>query len=407
MRLAALVLAALVLAALCVASPLANSDAVSEWNKLACTWVADAKLGTPPAVRVLAIAHTAVYEAVNGITRKYPAQPRIQAATDASVDAAVAAANRATLASLLPAQSQAIEGAYNTALAAIPDGPAEASGVAAGNAAAAAVLAERATDGATAQENYRPATAAGVYVPTTVPAVPQWPARKPWLMTSGSEFRPGPPSALTSETWTRDFAEVKAIGANTGSTRTQEQTDIALFWEATLPSIYHGVLRSVADQQGRDITRNARLFAAATQAMDDAIIAVFDAKYHYNFWRPITAIRNADIDGNDATERAPSWTPLIDTPMHPEYPCAHCIISGTLGTVIVAETGKEKLPKLVTSSYMVKDSERGWVTTEEFSQEVANARIYDGVHYRNSTEVGTAMGRKVGELAAKKHFATP
>ncbi len=400
-------LAALVLAALCVASPLANADAVSDWNQLACTWVADAKLGTPPAVRVLAIAHTAVYVAVNGITRKYPVLPNIQAAADASVDAAVAAANHATLTSLLPTQSAAIESAYTSALAAIADGPAKASGIDAGKAAAAAVLAERATDGATAQESYRPATAAGVYVPTTVPAVPQWPARKPWLMTSGSEFRPGPPPAFTSETWTRDFAEVKAIGAKTGSTRTQEQTDMALFWEATLPSIYHGLLRSVADQPGRNITRNARLFAAATQAMDDAIIAVFDAKYHYNFWRPITAIRNADIDGNDATERAPSWTPLIDTPMHPEYPCAHCIISGTLGTVIVAETGKEKLPKLVTSSYMIKDSERTWVTTDEFIQEVSNARIYDGVHYRNSTEVGTAMGRKVGELAAKKHFATP
>ena len=400
-------LATLVLAALCVASPLANADAVSDWNKLACTWVADAKLGTPPAVRALAIAHTAVYEGVNGITRKYPAQPRIQAAADASIDAAVAAANRATLTNLLPSQTAAIESAYNTALAAIPDGPGKASGIAAGEAAAAAVLAERATDGATAQENYRPVTAAGVYVPTTVPAVPQWPARKPWLMTSGSEFRPGPPPVLASEIWTRDFAEVKAIGAKTGSTRTQAQTDIALFWEATLPSIYHGILRSVADQPGREITRNARLFAAATQAMDDAIIAVFDAKYHYNFWRPITAIRNADIDGNDSTERNSSWTPLIDTPMHPEYPCAHCIISGALGTVIQADVGKGEMPKLVTTSYLVKGSERSWPTTEAFIKEVAEGRIYDGVHYRNSTEVGTAMGRKVGELAAKKHFATP
>jgi hypothetical protein len=399
--------AALAVAALCVASPLANADAVSDWNELACTWVADAKLPTPIAVRVLSIAHTAVYEAVNGITRKYPAQPRIQAAGDATVEAAVAAANRATLANLLPAQAQAIENAYSSALAAIPEGPAKAAGIAAGDAAAAAVLAERAADGVTAQENYRPVTSAGVYVPTTVPAVPQWPARKPWLMTIGSELRPGPPPALTSETWTRDFAEIKTIGAKTGSTRTKEQTDIALFWEATLPSIYHGILRSVADQAGRDITRNARLFAAATQAMDDAVIAVFDAKYHYNFWRPITAIRNADIDGNDATERAPSWTPLVDTPMHPEYPCAHCIISGTLGTVIQSETGKDKLPKLVTTSYMIKDSERSWPTTEAFIKEVSEARIYDGVHYRNSTEVGTAMGRKVGELAVNKHFATP
>jgi hypothetical protein len=398
--------AALALAALCVAAPLAGADAVSDWNKLACTWVADAKLGTPPAVRALAIAHTAVYEAVNGITRRYPETPRIQATADASVDAAVAAANRATLASLLPTQTAAIQGAYDRALAAIPDGPAKSSGIAAGNAAAAAVLAERATDGATAQESYRPFTSAGVYVPTTVPAVPQWPARKPWLMTSGSQFRPGPPPALSSETWTRDFAEIKAIGGKAGSTRTKEQTDIALFWDATLPSVYHGLLRSVTDRPDREITQNARLFAAATQAMDDALIAVFDAKYHFNFWRPITAIRNADIDGNDATERDPSWTPLIDTPMHPEYPCAHCIISASLGTVIQAEVGQGEMPKLVSASYTAKDSERSWTTTEAFMQEVAVARIYDGVHYRYSTEVGTAMGHKIGELAAKKHFAT-
>jgi hypothetical protein len=393
-----------VLIGLLTVSPMAGADAVSDWNKLACTWVADAKLGTPPAVRILAIAHTAAYDAANAITRKYPPQARIEVAGDASVDAAVAAANRAALTSLLPSQSAAIESAYATALAAIPDGPAKTAGIAAGDAAAAAALAERKNDGASSQESYRPATAAGVYVPTMVPAVPQWPARKPWVMTSGAQFRPGPPPALASETWARDFAEIKAVGAKTGSTRTKEQTDMALFWEATLPSIYHGILRSVADQPGREITRNARLFAAATQAMDDAVIAVFDAKYHYNFWRPITAIRNADNDGNDKTERDPSWSPLIDTPMHPEYPCAHCVISGTLGTVIQAEAGKDKLPKLITTSYMVKDSERSWLTTEEFMQEVANARIYDGVHYRNSTEVGTAMGRKVGELAAKKFF---
>ncbi len=204
--------------------------------------------------------------------------------------------------------------------------------------------------------------------------------------------------------WARDFAEIKAVGRRTGSTRTQAQTDVALFWEATLPSIYHGVVRSVTDQPGREITRNARLFAAVTQGMDDAIIAVFDGKYHYNFWRPITAIRNADIDGNDATERDASWVPLIDTPMHPEYPCAHCILAATVGTVLMADIGNAPLPKLTTTSYMVKDSERSWVNAEDFIQEVAVARIYDGVHYRNSTEVGTAMGRQVGKLAAEKFF---
>jgi hypothetical protein len=134
------------------------------------------------------------------------------------------------------------------------------------------------------------------------------------------------------------------------------------------------------------------------------LIAVFDAKYHYNFWRPITAIRNGDIDGNDATDQDPGWTPFIDTPMHPEYPCAHCIVSGTVGTVLQAEIGTGPLPALTTTSYIVKDAARSWTTLDAFMQEVANARIYDGVHYRNSTEVGTAMGKQIGALAAAKYL---
>jgi hypothetical protein len=397
-------MALFVLATCFCAAPLAYADAVSDWNKLACTILGDPKAATPAANRTLAIAHTAVYEAVNRITRKYPSSaPPLP---DASVDAAIAAANRATLVTLVPAQSAAITAAYDQALAAIPDGPAKATGIAAGEAAATAVLAKRSDDGIGAPESYRPVTTAGVYVPTTIPALSHWPARKPWLLSNPSQLRPVPPPALTSAVWARDFAEIKAIGRRTGSTRTQEQTDIALFWEATLPSIYHGVVRSVANEPGREITRNARLFAAVTQGMDDALISVFDAKYHYNFWRPITAIRNADIDGNDATERDVSWIPLIDTPMHPEYPCAHCILSATVGTVLMADIGNAPLPRLTTTSYLVKDSERSWLTAEDFIEEVAEARIYDGVHYRNSTEVGSAMGRKVGKLVVDKFFTS-
>jgi len=133
---------------------------------------------------------------------------------------------------------------------------------------------------------------------------------------------------------------------------------------------------------------------------------VFDAKYQYAFWRPVTAIRNGDKDGNDATERDGSWSPLIETPMHPEYPCAHCILAATVGTVVQAEIGDGPAPVLSTTSYMIEGSRRSWKTIEDFIQEVANARIYDGVHYRNSTDAGIAMGRKIGELAAKNHFGT-
>lgn len=194
------------------------------------------------------------------------------------------------------------------------------------------------------------------------------------------------------------------LGGKSSTRRTAEQTEIARFWEATLPPIYHGIVRSVASQPGREVTQNARLFAALTQATDDALIAIFDAKYHYNFWRPVTAIRNGDIDGNDATERDPSWTPFIDTPMHPEYPCAHCIISGAVGTVLQAEIGAGPMPTLTTTSPTAKGTARSWTTIADFVQEVAQARICDGVHYRNSTEVGTAMGKQVGELAVAKYL---
>lgn len=244
-------------------------------------------------------------------------------------------------------------------------------------------------------------------MPTVVPAVPQSPQRMPWLMTGPAQFRPDPPPALASAVWARDYNEVKEFGGKYSARRTAEQTEVARFWEATLPPIYHGVVRSIAAAPGREVTQNARLFMAVTQAADDALIAVFDAKYHYNFWRPVTAIRNGDIDANDVTEREPSWTPFIDTPMHPEYPCAHCIISATVGTVLLAEVGAGPMPTLTTTSSTAGGASRSWATIDDFIQEVANARIYDGVHYRTSTEVGTTMGKRVGELAVAKYFRPP
>jgi hypothetical protein len=395
----------LVVAASLLACPMARADVVTGWNVKACEIVVDARLGPPPANRVLAIVHTAVYEAANAITKRYPASGlKLEAAPGASVDAAIAAANHATLSKLLPSQQAAIDAAYKAALALIADGPAKTDGIAVGDKAAAAILALRADDGAGTAENYQPHTTAGVYVPTVIPAVPQWPQRKPWLMTSATQFRPGPPPKLTSELWARDYNEIKALGGKSSARRTAEQTEIARFWEATLPPIYHGIVLSVANIPGREVTQNARLFAAVTQAMDDALIAVFEAKYHYRFWRPVTAIRNGNIDGNNATERDGSWTPFIDTPMHPEYPCAHCIVSGAVGTVLQAEIGAGPMPTLTTTSPTAKGAARSWTKIDDFMQEVANARIYDGVHYRNSTEVGTAMGKRIGALAVAKYL---
>lgn len=398
-------LALLVIAASLLAASLARADAVTDWNIKAGEIVVEGKLGPPAANRALTILQAAVYDATNAITKRYPARGvPLEAPPGASVEAAIAAASRATLVKLVPSQQAAVDAAYHAALARIADGPPKADGIAVGEKAAAAILAVRADDGAAAGETYRPYTTAGVYVPTAIPVASQWPQRKPWLMTSPSQFRPGPPPALASEVWARDFNEIKALGAKNSTRRTAEQTEIARFWEATLPPIYHGVVRSVASMPGREVTQNARLFAAVTQAADDALIAIFDAKYHYNFWRPITAIRNGDIDGNDATERDPAWTPFIETPMHPEYPCAHCIIAGAVGTVLQGEIGAGPVPTLTTTSYTAQGAARHWTKIEDFMQEVANARIYDGVHYRTSTEVGTAMGKRIGELAVAKYL---
>jgi hypothetical protein len=398
-------IALLVVAASLLTGPMARADVVTEWNVKAGDIVVDAKLGPAPGNRVMAIVQTSVYEAANAITKRYPASGRnLEAAPGASVDAAIAAANRATLAKLVPSQQAAIDTAYQAALASIADGPAKIAGVAVGEKAAAAILALRLNDGAAMAETYRPYTTAGVYVPTVIPAVPQWPQRTPWLMTSPAQFRPGLPPELTSEVWAREYNEIKALGGKNSSRRTPEQTEIARFWEATGPSIYHGVVRSVATMPGREVTQNARLFAAVTQAMDDAVIAIFDAKYHYNFWRPVTAIRNGDIDGNDATERDPAWAPFIETPMHPEYPCAHCIASGAVGTVLQADIGADPMLILTTTSSTAKGAARNWTKIDDFMQEVANARIYDGVHYRTSTTVGTGMGKQIGELAVAKYL---
>jgi hypothetical protein len=382
---------------------MAQADVVTDWNTKAADIVAAAKLPPHPSYRTMAMVQAAVYEAVNAIAKRYPSERvKLDAAPGSSIEAAVAEANRAMLSKLVPTQRAAIDSAYQKALATIPAGRAKTAGLAVGEKAASAILALRADDGAALPENYRPRTSAGVYVPTAIPAAPQWPQRKPWVMASADQFRPGPPPSLSSERWARDYNEIKAIGAKNSPRRSAEQTDIARFWEATGPAIYFPVVRSVASASGRELTRNARLLATAGVAMDDALIAVMDAKYHYQFWRPITAIRNGDNDGNNATEREPSWTPLIDTPMHPEYPCAHCIISGSVGAVLRAETGAGPVPTLTTTSVTANGAARSWTKIEDFVQEVANARIYDGVHYRTSTEVGTDMGRRIGELAVAK-----
>jgi PAP2 superfamily len=386
----------LLAAAILTATPAAGADVVTDANAKAAE-IASKHPATPIAVRMMAIVQVSVYEAVSAITGRYPAlSAKLTPTPSASVEAAVAAATRTALLRLMPAQQTLIDADYHAVLKMVPDDRAKVDGISVGEAAAAAVVASCADDGAMAPNTYRPHTTPGMYVPTVFPAVPHWGKRRPWIMTSGSQFRPGPPPSLTSEIWTRDLEEIKALGSKSSTRRTPEQTAVAQFWEATAPAVYWPVARSVTGAPGRDPSDNARLLALAAMAMDDALIAVFDAKYTYNFWRPVTAIRNTEGDAGD-----PGWIPFIDTPMHPEYPCAHCIVSGALGAVLESEVGTGPV-KLSSASPAAAGAVRTWSSVADFVQEVAVARIYDGVHYRNSTEVGTAMGRKVGELAVQK-----
>lgn len=382
-------LSTLLAAAAVIASPLARADAITDWNQTCGALIAEAKIGTPPAIRIMAVVQTAARDAVEAAQRRR-----------ASVDAAIAAAHRASLSRLLPAQQASIDAAHQAALASIADGPAKADGIAAGEAAANAVLAARADD-VIVPEAYRPHATAGAYVPTAAVAVPQWSHRKPWLLASAAQFRPAPPPSLNSANWARDFNEVKDFGGRTSTRRSTEQTEAARFWDYSLPAIYHGVVRSVALGPQRDVAANARLFATVAQAMDDALIAVFDAKYHYTFWRPVTAIRNADQDGNDATQREPAWASLIDAPMHPEYPSGHSILAATVATVLKAEMKGAARQVLSTSSPTAKGATRRWASPEEFVREVSDARIHGGIHFRSATEAGEAMGRRIGELAVQ------
>ena len=382
-------------------APGAHADVVTDANARAAD-VASRFPSTPIAVRMMAIVQVSVFEAVNAVTGRYPPQrAKLNPAPGASVEGAVASATRTALSKLMPAQQAVIDADYQALLGSVPAGPAKTAGIALGEQAATAIVALCADDGAVSPDVYRPHAAAGVYVPTVGPAVPHWGQRRPWVLPRGDHFRPGPPPALTSETRARDYNEIKAVGSRSSTQRTPEQTAMAKFWEATAPAVYWPVARSVASTPGRDVTDNARLLALAAMAMDDGLIAVFDAKYAYNLWRPVTAIRNGDLDGNRATDRDPGWTPFIETPMHPEYPCAHCIVSGALGAVLETEIGSGPTPTLSSASSTAGGAVRTWTSVGDFTKEVAQARIYDGVHYRFSTEVGSAMGKKIGELAAK------
>jgi len=380
------------------------ADVVTEWNQQAEVCVLEAKILPFAGTRVMAIVHTSMFDAINSIEGRYtPYKFKVPAPTGASAEAAGVAAAHATLIRLFPEQRTALDTAYAASLARISDGPGKVAGIAVGEGVAAKVLGWRSADGADAANTYRPPTTAGTYVTTTLPVGMQWGSVTPWVMERGSQFHPAPPPALGSAEWEADYNEIKEIGAKKSARRTSEQTEIARFWTITGPQSFDPIVGQLAATRGRSLSQNARLFALVEMAVADSYIAVFEAKYSFNFWRPITAIRNGDIDGNDATARDASWEPLIDTPLHPEYPCAHCINSGAARAVLESEFGTGPNP-LTMTSVTAPGVTHKWASIADYAEEVSVARIYGGLHYRNSTAVGKSMGKKIGELAVQNYL---
>jgi hypothetical protein len=386
----------LAVASLSLAEP-AAADVVTDWNEAAIAAVRARNLTNPPAERVIAMMHLAMFDAVNSIEPRYrPYLVQLPAARNASKEAAAAAAAAAVLASLNPDRPADVQARLATYLAQIPDGPGKTPAISLGEAVGSRILAARADDGSNAPDTYRPRAAPGRYVPTPPTVAPQWPGVRPFAMTNAQQFRPPPPPALESDRWARDYNEIREFGARDSTRRSARQTEDARFWLATTGDVYYPIVRQIAANRRLDLVDTARLYALAAMARADAFIAVFDAKYHYELWRPVTAIRNGDIDNNPATERDPDWRPIDATPMHPEYPCAHCIVAASMASVLEAELGTADIPEVAVASPATPSVTHRWTNLNVFVKEVSEARIWAGFHYRTSTEVGADMGRRIG-----------
>ena len=351
----------------------------------------------------MAIFQLAMHDAVNGITGEYETYLSPPAAPEnaSPLAAAISAAHHA-LKSLFPGNDSLLDTQYFNSLAAQGLSPAD-PGIDFGRSAAAAILAARANDhSAQAKFNYDALGAGtpGVWVrpANTAALLPGWGNVTPFVLRSGSQFRPEAPPALDSEEYAKDYNEIKQIGVKSGSTRSAEQSDIARFWRASPTAIWNPVLTQVVQTRNLDLSEKVRLFALFYLAAADASIACWEAKYAYNFWRPETAIRNGEFDGNDSTAGDPAWLPFITTPPHPEYPSAHSTNSSAMAKILTSTFDDNPGVTIVVT---ISGITRTWNTFSEAVQEVIDARVYSGIHFRNSDVVGARMGRQVAQFVSK------
>jgi hypothetical protein len=292
----------------------ATANVITDWDDKATVAVMPmaALGGTTPymAERMMAMVHAAMFDAVNSIERRYqPYLVQLPADPATSKEAAAATAAATLLATIDAKTATEMKGALATYLATIPDGAAKTDGIRLGEAIAAKVIEARANDGSSAPDAYRPRTSPGVYVPTAITINSMWPNMQPFAIATGSQFRPKPPVALDSAEWATDYGEIKEFGAQRSTRRTEQQTETARFWLVGAPAAYHPFIRQLVTVKQMDVVDSARFMAHVAFGLNDAFIAVLDAKYHYNFWRPITAIRDGDTDGNPATELDATWQP--------------------------------------------------------------------------------------------------
>jgi len=373
---------------------------VTDWDAIGTQAFTAAALTPAEGHTIFAYVGIAVYDSVMAIEGGYePFAVEVDASRRASSEAAVAAAAHGILVHYLPAQAETIiSPAYTASLEPIPDGRAKSAGIATGEEVAARLIALRADDGFRDAVTYTPPSPPipGAWIPTatTPPIGPYLGLMEPFSLDSADQFRPDGPPELRSHRWAREYNEVQEIGSSTSMTRTDDQTLAARFWGEAPVQQARGSFRNFVLGHELDIAQAARFMAMVSVTYADALIACFDAKYHYAFWRPITAIRAGDTDGNRRTVADPAWSPLLPgTPNHPEYPSAHACITPAGGRVIASFLGTRHIDFTVPSLTGLGD--RHFDRVRDLQYEVGNARIWGGIHYRSAVEDGVEIGTEV------------
>jgi hypothetical protein len=396
------------------ASPDVDPAVIADWNTTAVdTIVLDAGKANAEAFLWYGFTQAAVYNAVVGITRRYELYDwNVRGPRSASPEAAAAAAAHRLLLHYFPASQGRLDAALAASLANVADGPAEQKGVAYGERAADRIIELRTNDGRNGSLTFDTPLAPGVWRPTPptfTPFFEPWLSQvRPMMLRSPTQLRPPPQPALTSETYTADFNEVKELGAKASASRTATQTETAWFMANTGVVAFQAALRDVATRHGLDISDSARLFAAVDMGFADSVIAIWDAKFHYGFWRPITAIQLADQDGNAATVQDATWEPLLTTPPYPDYPSGLCSIVGILSRVLSRMLGGGRVDLNITSIAAAPPAAsvtRHYELASDLNRDVIDARVWGGIHFRTADVVSSGIGTRIADWALDHYFA--